>query len=110
VNRGRKVGFAARLALSAIWIAGAMVAGCGMAASRRSLIDLNSASEQELSSIAGLSPDDASRIVANRPYYHRRELVDRHVLTDVQYEQVHERLYLGPPAVPSYLRWVAPIP
>ena len=110
MKRGRKIGLAAWLGLAAICIAGAMVAGCGMAASRRSLIDLNSASEQELSGVAGLSPDDASRIVANRPYYHRRELVDRHVLTDAQYEQVHERFYLGPPAVPSYLRWVAPIP
>ena len=111
MKHGRKIELAATLGLSAIWIASTMVvAGCGVTASRRNQLDLNSASEQELSGVAGLSPDDASRIVVNRPYYHRRDLVERHILTEAQFEQVHEMFYLGPPAVPSYLRWVAPIP
>jgi len=99
------------LALQAVCIASVMLAsGCGLAASRRDQLDLNSASEQQLATVTGLSEDDVNRIVINRPYYHRRDLVDRRILNDAQYEQVRDRFYLGPPAVPSYLRWVAPIP
>jgi competence protein ComEA len=43
-------------------------------------VDLNSASRQELVTLPGIGPAQAGRIVANRPYLTKTELVTKNVL------------------------------
>ncbi len=43
-------------------------------------VDINSASRQELMTLPGIGPKEAARIVANRPYLTKTELVTKGVL------------------------------
>ena len=54
--------------------------------SQEGLIDVNSASQEELERLPGVSPADARRIVRGRPYNSPRELLTRRILSDQQYE------------------------
>jgi DNA uptake protein ComE-like DNA-binding protein len=55
-------------------------------------VDLNAASETDLSSLPGISRRDAHRIVANRPYSDRHDLVSKGVLTDDQYAAIRDNV------------------
>ena len=59
--------------------------------SRRS-IDLNKASKEDLTGLPGIDARKADRIIAERPYASAHQLVTRHVLTEDQYSQVHDRV------------------
>jgi len=72
-------------------------------------LDVNNAPETRIAALPGVDPADADRIVANRPYWKRQDLVDRGVLTARQYRQVEPLVYVGPPAMPEYLRPVPPV-
>jgi DNA uptake protein ComE-like DNA-binding protein len=71
-------------------------------------VDLNSADAATLERLPGLSPEDASRIVANRPYAAKEDLLRRNILTQGQYAAVSDALIVGPPGMPEYLRAVPP--
>ena len=73
-------------------------------------LDVNSAPAAHLEKLEGISPEDAARIVAGRPYASKEDLLTRKVLSREQYDEIAPELYVGPPGTPDYLRSVPPIP
>jgi len=55
-------------------------------------VDLNSASESELTDLPGITRRDARKIIAGRPYDSPHELVDKGVLSAERYSQIRERI------------------
>ena len=62
------------------------------------LLDLNSASLQELESLEGIGTELAERIVENRPYLTKIDLVGRMVVPDLVYEEIKQRITVRPHA------------
>ena len=58
----------------------------------RDVIDINSASEQELKKLPGVGTLRAKAIVHGRPWRSKNDLVDKHVLPDHVYEDVKDRI------------------
>jgi DNA uptake protein ComE-like DNA-binding protein len=90
-----------------ILVAGCAVVRIGEPVAR---VDVNRADAQTLAALPGIGPDDAARIIAHRPYLAKEDLRTSHVLTDAQYAAVADRLSVGAPAVPEYLKSVPPMP
>jgi DNA uptake protein ComE-like DNA-binding protein len=59
-------------------------------------VDINRASTSELMALPGISAEDASRIVAGRPYGSKAELTTRSVLPRATYEGVKGRIVAKP--------------
>lgn len=59
---------------------------------KSNLIDINSASADDLKSLPGISDDYASAIIRNRPYDNKRQLVSRNVIPQPAYEKISERI------------------
>jgi DNA uptake protein ComE-like DNA-binding protein len=57
-------------------------------------LDLNSAYQKELAKLPGITDEDAARIVANRPYGSKRDLLRKSVLGERKYEQVQDYVYV----------------
>ena len=55
-------------------------------------VDLNRASREDLSSLPGIGPEKADRMIAERPYANAHQLVTRHVLSEEQYAQIQDRV------------------
>jgi competence protein ComEA len=53
-------------------------------------LNLNSASESDLTALPGITPRDARRIIANRPYADKHDLVSKSVLTENQYQNIRD--------------------
>lgn len=51
-------------------------------------VDINSASKEELAELPGLDAATAQKIVDNRPYKNKSQLVSKNVLTKAQYAKV----------------------
>src|SRR3954471_21567603 len=81
-----------------------LVLGC--AARTPSTFDVNRATTAELRTIPALSAADAARIVAQRPYETKDDLVRRRVLDASTYAAAAPRLVVGPPGMPEWLEWV----
>src|SRR5204862_2869230 len=73
-------------------------------------LDVNAADAGALAALPGLTREDGERIVENRPYVAKDDLLRRAVLTPTQYAAVADRVYVGPPGTPDYLRAVPPQP
>jgi len=58
-------------------------------------VDLNNASQKQLSRLSGLTDDDAARIVANRPYQAKRDLVRRGVLNEQKFDKIADDVYVS---------------
>jgi len=58
-------------------------------------VELNSAGRKRLTTLPGISGDDADRIVANRPYQNRRDLVRKNVLSQAEFERVRDSVYVA---------------
>ncbi len=56
--------------------------------SRDERLDLNTASPKELSSLPGITPRMADRIVEHRPYTRSDELVSKKVLSPAEYDRI----------------------
>jgi DNA uptake protein ComE-like DNA-binding protein len=61
------------------------VASQAKAAAKVKLVDLNSASVKELSTLPGLTAEDAANIVAKRPYGSKAWLVTQGVIPEAKY-------------------------
>ena len=55
-------------------------------------LDLNSASESELMELPGITHRDARRIIANRPYSDKRDLVTRRIITSAEYSTIRAEI------------------
>ena len=60
--------------------------------SRPRVLDLNSASKAELTSLPGITMGKADKIIAGRPYANPDQLVTKRVLTQAEYDQIASRV------------------
>ena len=57
-------------------------------AKKKELLDINSASPDQLKTLPGIGDAYAKKIVEGRPYRNKRDLVTRQLLTKEQYDKV----------------------
>jgi hypothetical protein len=57
-----------------------------------SRVNLNKATESEIAALPSIDPPTAARIVAARPITDAKELVNRGVITEEQYDKIHLRI------------------
>jgi DNA uptake protein ComE-like DNA-binding protein len=55
-------------------------------------VDLNSASERDLLRLPGISKTDADKIIDQRPYRDKHDLVEKGMLSESQYERIRDRV------------------
>ena len=60
--------------------------------STKRTVDLNKASKDDLASLPGVTPHQADRIIAERPYASPHQLVTRSILSQDQYNQIQDRV------------------
>jgi hypothetical protein len=97
------------LHLAVIGVTALALAGCSARAERRAhdtihevfgggregrQLDLNGASQNDLAGLPGITDEDAARIVANRPYGTKRDLLRKSVLAEDKYKQVQDYIYV----------------
>ena len=56
------------------------------------LVDINSASEEQLKELPGIGDALASRIVKHRPYKRKDDLVDKKVIPGAAYERIKHQI------------------
>ena len=64
------------------------------ASRKQSAVELNSAGRKRLAALPGLTGDDADRIIANRPYEKRRDLVRKGVLSESEFDKIRDDVYI----------------
>lgn len=74
--------------LGGVKIAGGVVAGASMGG----LININSASEQDLDTLSGIGPVTAQKIIDNRPYSSVDELLSKKIIGSKVFEQVKDKI------------------
>ena len=57
-------------------------------------VELNTAGRKRLAALPGLTGADADKIVANRPYQTRRDLVRKGALSEAQFEKIKDSVYV----------------
>jgi len=60
--------------------------------SRDKPLDLNSATRDQLMSLPGMSPAEADRVIASRPYDAPSDLESRHILAPAEYNRISDRV------------------
>jgi competence protein ComEA len=56
------------------------------------LVDINSASEQELDKLPGVGPARVKAIIANRPYNGKDDLVQRKIIPPNVYNEIKDKI------------------
>lgn len=56
--------------------------------SRDKPLNLNTATKDQLQSLPGITSPEADRMIAERPYHDREELVSRHILSKSKYDRI----------------------
>jgi len=56
------------------------------------LVDINSATEDELKELPGIGDALASRIIKHRPYKRKDELVEKKVIPEAAYERIKHQI------------------
>jgi DNA uptake protein ComE-like DNA-binding protein len=59
-----------------------------------SRVELNNARRKQLAALPGLTTDDADRIIANRPYDKKRDLVRKNVLNEAKFDRIANSVYV----------------
>ena len=57
-------------------------------AAKHAMVDINSASKEDLAKLPGLSDEIADKIIAARPFKSRMELVAKKILTRAQFRKI----------------------
>ena len=57
-------------------------------------VELNSARRKRLAALPGLTAADADKIIANRPYENKRDLVRKGVLSEAEFEKIKGSVYV----------------
>jgi DNA uptake protein ComE-like DNA-binding protein len=66
----------------------------GRSDKKETRVELNNARRKQLAALPGLTADDADRIIANRPYENRRDLMRKNVLSEGKFEKVKDSVYV----------------
>lgn len=64
--------------------------------SNKKSVDLNKAPKDDLASLPGITPGQADRVIAERPYANTHQLVTRHVLSEDEYSKIQDRVVVNP--------------
>ena len=59
-------------------------------------VDLNAATQEELTKLPGITEELAGKIIAARPFKTRSELVSRHILTAGEFRKLESRVMVKP--------------
>lgn len=63
---------------------------------RNSQLDLNTASAKDLAALPGITPRQADRIIAHRPYARPDELVAKNVLSRSEFNRIQDKVTAKP--------------
>ena len=55
-------------------------------------LDLNTATESDLESLPGITKPDAERIIRNRPYHSKNELVNKRIISEESYDRIRDNV------------------
>ena len=72
--------------------AGAIARGVAEGLTRKGPRDINTASAQDLEKLPGVTAAEAQAIIAGRPYDNTSQLVKRHILSKVQYNNIRAQI------------------
>jgi competence protein ComEA len=61
-------------------------------AAKKEPLDINSASADELKAVKGIGEADAKKIVENRPYKTKDELVEKKVVSKATYDKIRDQI------------------
>jgi DNA uptake protein ComE-like DNA-binding protein len=61
-------------------------------AADKELVDINSASEKEIADLKGINKEEARKIIKNRPYARKDELVSKNVITEKDYDKIKDHI------------------
>ena len=56
------------------------------------LVDINSASREQLAALSGIGEEYANKVIAGRPYKSKKELKTRKILPQVNYKQIADKI------------------
>src|SRR3954463_7405294 len=70
----------------------AVAAGIREGWSRDKPLDLNTATKEQLLTLPGMTPVQADRVIAKRPYNEPGELVTRRIMPKPEYDKIADRL------------------
>jgi DNA uptake protein ComE-like DNA-binding protein len=70
----------------------AVVEGVREGLSRDKPINLNSATEDQLVTLPGVTRTRAARVIAGRPYDDPHDVVTRHILSEQEYKRIKDRI------------------
>jgi hypothetical protein len=73
----------------------AMAEGVKEGMGRQKTVNINKASRDELLNLPGLSEHQADRIIAGRPFDNADDLVNRHIVSDTEYDKIRDRVIAG---------------
>jgi competence protein ComEA len=65
-------------------------------AAKKEPLDINSASADELKAVKGIGEADAKKIVENRPYKTKDELVEKKVVSKTTYDKIKNQIQIVP--------------
>jgi DNA uptake protein ComE-like DNA-binding protein len=70
----------------------AVVKGVEDALKTKSSVDINKATPEQLRALPDISPAQAHRIIAGRPYASTDELVKRHLVSKAEYDRIADQI------------------
>lgn len=72
--------------------AGAIARGVAEGLARKGPVNINTASDAELTKLPGVTPQLARAIVAKRPYSTSRDLVRKRVMSNAEYDKIKAQI------------------